>query len=194
MRRSTNGQSLRGRRSPPFHASFSTPAPVGLPTIAVRDAIRIPGGDPAAGCSRLPHWLVASSLPCIPVKATRPAPVRRTLTPESRSAAPAIRLQARVLATPGHTFGHTFGHTSLLPRPRVCFSRLMRFGALPRKLRIGVRGFLCADPTLARESSVKLAALKFTTAAVETPGGRGWTLPSSPPKGAAQRGCAVIRR
>ena len=66
----------------------------------------------------------------------------------------------RVLATPGHTLGHT----SLLAEAEGVLFTADAIGALPRKLRIGVRGFLCADPTLARESAVKLAGLEFTTA------------------------------
>ena len=66
-----------------------------------------------------------------------------------------------VVATPGHTLGHT----SLFdPGNRLLFTA-DAIGALPRKLRVGVRRFLCADPALARRSVAELLELDFDTVA-----------------------------
>lgn len=66
----------------------------------------------------------------------------------------------RLVSTPGHSMGHT---SLLAPAEGVLFTA-DAFGALPRKLRVGVRSFLCADAELAGRSARKLADLEFTTA------------------------------
>jgi glyoxylase-like metal-dependent hydrolase (beta-lactamase superfamily II) len=63
----------------------------------------------------------------------------------------------RIIATPGHTLGHV----SLL-RDGLLFTA-DAFGCMPRKLRVGVRKALCADPALAKHSAEKLLAEDLRT-------------------------------
>jgi glyoxylase-like metal-dependent hydrolase (beta-lactamase superfamily II) len=65
----------------------------------------------------------------------------------------------RVILTPGHTFGHV----SLLRDGDGLLFTADAFGCLPRKIRVGVREPLCADPALARRSAEKLVAEDFST-------------------------------
>ena len=65
----------------------------------------------------------------------------------------------RVILTPGHTFGHV----SLLRDWDGLLFTADAFGCLPRKIRVGVREPLCADPALARRSAEKLVAEDFST-------------------------------
>lgn len=58
----------------------------------------------------------------------------------------------RVIATPGHSLGHT----SLLSEGSGLLFTADAFGAMPRRLRVGVRKGLCADPALAKRSAEKL--------------------------------------
>jgi glyoxylase-like metal-dependent hydrolase (beta-lactamase superfamily II) len=66
----------------------------------------------------------------------------------------------RLISTPGHTLGHA----SLLRDSDGLLFIADAFGCLPRKIRVGVRKALCADPSLARRSAQKLLAEDFTTA------------------------------
>jgi glyoxylase-like metal-dependent hydrolase (beta-lactamase superfamily II) len=65
----------------------------------------------------------------------------------------------RVIATPGHTLGHT---SLLFERHGLLFTA-DAFGAMPRKVRVGVRKGLCADPALAKRSAEKLLAENYAT-------------------------------
>jgi len=65
----------------------------------------------------------------------------------------------RLISTPGHTLGHA----SLLRDSDGLLFTADAFGCLPRKIRVGVRKALCADPSLARRSAQKLLAEDFTT-------------------------------
>jgi glyoxylase-like metal-dependent hydrolase (beta-lactamase superfamily II) len=65
----------------------------------------------------------------------------------------------RVIATPGHTLGHT----SLLAEEAGLLLTGDAFGALPRKLRVGVRKAFCTDPALARRSAEKLLEEDYRT-------------------------------
>ena len=67
----------------------------------------------------------------------------------------------RVVSTPGHTLGHV----SLLRDSDGLLFTADAFGAMPRKMRVGVRRALCADPALARRSAQKLLAQDFSTVA-----------------------------
>jgi glyoxylase-like metal-dependent hydrolase (beta-lactamase superfamily II) len=75
-----------------------------------------------------------------------PVPVARKLREGDKVAG------FRVIATPGHSLGHT----SLLSEESGLLFTADAFGALPRKLRVGVRKAFCADPALARRSAEKL--------------------------------------
>ena len=65
----------------------------------------------------------------------------------------------RIIATPGHTLGHV----SLLRDGDGLLFTADAFGRMPRKLRVGVRKALCADPALARRSAEKLLTEEFGT-------------------------------
>jgi glyoxylase-like metal-dependent hydrolase (beta-lactamase superfamily II) len=65
----------------------------------------------------------------------------------------------RVISTPGHTLGHV---SMLRDSDRLLFTA-DAFGAMPRKMRVGVRKAVCADPKLARRSAEKLLAEDFST-------------------------------
>lgn len=67
----------------------------------------------------------------------------------------------RVIATPGHSVGHT----SLLSEDHGLLLTGDAFGALPRRLRVGVRGALCADPAMALRSADKLLEEEYATVA-----------------------------
>jgi glyoxylase-like metal-dependent hydrolase (beta-lactamase superfamily II) len=67
----------------------------------------------------------------------------------------------RVIATPGHTLGHT----SLLSGELGLLLTADAFGAMPRKIRVGVRRSFCTDPALARRSAEKLLEEQYTTVA-----------------------------
>jgi glyoxylase-like metal-dependent hydrolase (beta-lactamase superfamily II) len=66
----------------------------------------------------------------------------------------------RVIATPGHSLGHT----SLVADSQGLLFTADAFGAMPRKVRVGVRKALCADPSQARRSAEKLLDQEFKTA------------------------------
>ncbi|HLH70001.1 MAG TPA: MBL fold metallo-hydrolase [Candidatus Dormibacteraeota bacterium] len=83
----------------------------------------------------LQHW---NSLPVVPV---------------SRSVGEGERIAGfRVVATPGHSLGHT----SLLSDEHGLLLTGDAFGAMPRRLRVGVRRAFCADPAMALRSAEKL--------------------------------------
>lgn len=65
----------------------------------------------------------------------------------------------RVISTPGHTLGHT----SLLRDGDGLLFTGDAFGCLPRKLRVGVREFVCTDPAEATRSAEKLLREEFDT-------------------------------
>jgi glyoxylase-like metal-dependent hydrolase (beta-lactamase superfamily II) len=65
----------------------------------------------------------------------------------------------RLISTPGHTLGHA----SLLRDSDGLLFTADAFGCLPRRIRVGVRKALCADPPLAKHSAQKLLAEDFTT-------------------------------
>lgn len=67
----------------------------------------------------------------------------------------------RVIATPGHSLGHT----SLLSDEHSLLLTADAFGAMPRKLRVGVRKAFCADPAMAKRSAEKLLAKEYKTVA-----------------------------
>jgi glyoxylase-like metal-dependent hydrolase (beta-lactamase superfamily II) len=83
----------------------------------------------------------------------RPVPVDRTVKEGDTIAG------LRVIATPGHTLGHT----SLLSDEHGLLLTADAFGALPRKIRVGVRKVFCADPVLAKRSAEKLLSETYTT-------------------------------
>ena len=66
----------------------------------------------------------------------------------------------RVISTPGHTLGHT----SLLSERHGLLFTADAFGAMPRKLRVGVRKAFCADPAMAKRSAERLLSEVYTTA------------------------------
>lgn len=66
----------------------------------------------------------------------------------------------RVIATPGHTMGHT----SLLSDARGLLLTADAFGAMPKRLRVGVRKAFCTDPAAAIRSAQKLLAEEYTIA------------------------------
>jgi glyoxylase-like metal-dependent hydrolase (beta-lactamase superfamily II) len=65
----------------------------------------------------------------------------------------------RIIATPGHSLGHV----SLLRDDDGLLFTADAFGCLPRKVRVGVRKGLCADPSMARRSAQKLLGERFAT-------------------------------
>jgi glyoxylase-like metal-dependent hydrolase (beta-lactamase superfamily II) len=65
----------------------------------------------------------------------------------------------RLISTPGHTLGHA----SLLRDSDGLLFTADAFGCLPRRIRVGVRKALCADPPLAKHSAQKLLAEDFAT-------------------------------
>ena len=65
----------------------------------------------------------------------------------------------RIVATPGHTLGHV----SLLRDGDGLLFTADALGRMPRKLRVGVRKALCADPALAKRSAEKLLTEEFGT-------------------------------
>jgi glyoxylase-like metal-dependent hydrolase (beta-lactamase superfamily II) len=67
----------------------------------------------------------------------------------------------RVLATPGHTRGHT----SLLSEHHGVLLTADAFGAMPRRLRVGVRPAFCTDPALAKRSAEMLLREEYRTVA-----------------------------
>jgi glyoxylase-like metal-dependent hydrolase (beta-lactamase superfamily II) len=68
----------------------------------------------------------------------------------------------RVISTPGHTLGHV----SLLRDADGLLFTADAFGCMPRKIRVGIRRALCADPPMARRSAEKLLAEDFSTVAM----------------------------
>ncbi len=65
----------------------------------------------------------------------------------------------RIISTPGHTQGHV----SLLRDGDGLMFTADAFGCLPRRIRVGVRKFVCNDPPLAKRSAEKLLAEDFAT-------------------------------
>jgi glyoxylase-like metal-dependent hydrolase (beta-lactamase superfamily II) len=63
----------------------------------------------------------------------------------------------RIIATPGHTLGHV----SLLRDEDGLLFTADAFGCMPRKLRVGVRKAVCADPKEALRSAKTLLAEEF---------------------------------
>jgi glyoxylase-like metal-dependent hydrolase (beta-lactamase superfamily II) len=66
----------------------------------------------------------------------------------------------RVIATPGHSRGHT----SLMADGQGLLFTADAFGAMPRRVRVGVRKAFCADPPQAKRSAEKLLDQEFNTA------------------------------
>jgi glyoxylase-like metal-dependent hydrolase (beta-lactamase superfamily II) len=65
----------------------------------------------------------------------------------------------RVVSTPGHSLGHT----SLLRDEDGLSFTGDAFGAMPRKIRVGVLKIFCTDPLQAKRSAEKLLAEEFDT-------------------------------
>jgi glyoxylase-like metal-dependent hydrolase (beta-lactamase superfamily II) len=65
----------------------------------------------------------------------------------------------RVIATPGHTNGHT----SLLSDEHGILIAADAFGAMPKKVRVGVRKAFCTDPAAAKRSAEKLLGENYDT-------------------------------
>jgi glyoxylase-like metal-dependent hydrolase (beta-lactamase superfamily II) len=65
----------------------------------------------------------------------------------------------RIVSTPGHSLGHV----SLLRDADGLLFTADAFGCFPRKIRVGVRRFFCADPPMAKRSAQKLLGERFTT-------------------------------
>ena len=65
----------------------------------------------------------------------------------------------RVISTPGHTPGHV----SLLRDADGLLFTADAFGCLPRRIRVGVRRFVCVDPPRAKRSAEKLLREDFAT-------------------------------
>ncbi|HSL00127.1 MAG TPA: MBL fold metallo-hydrolase [Rubrobacteraceae bacterium] len=65
----------------------------------------------------------------------------------------------RLISTPGHTSGHV----SMLRDEDGLLFTADAFGCLPRKIRVGIRKTLCADPPLAKRSAEKLLGEDFST-------------------------------
>jgi glyoxylase-like metal-dependent hydrolase (beta-lactamase superfamily II) len=65
----------------------------------------------------------------------------------------------RVIATPGHSLGHT----SLLSETHGLLMTADAFGAMPKKLRVGVRKAFCTDPAAAKRSAEKLLGENYDT-------------------------------
>ena len=65
----------------------------------------------------------------------------------------------RIISTPGHSLGHV----SLLRDADGLLFTADAFGCLPRKIRVGIRKVLCADPALARRSAGRLLGENFST-------------------------------
>jgi glyoxylase-like metal-dependent hydrolase (beta-lactamase superfamily II) len=65
----------------------------------------------------------------------------------------------RVISTPGHSLGHT----SLLRDEDGLLFTGDAFGAMPRKIRVGVLKAFCTDPPQAKRSAERLLAEEFDT-------------------------------
>jgi glyoxylase-like metal-dependent hydrolase (beta-lactamase superfamily II) len=65
----------------------------------------------------------------------------------------------RVIATPGHTRGHT----SLLSDEHGVLITADAFGAMPKKVRVGVRKAFCTDPAAAKRSAERLLGEQYDT-------------------------------
>ena len=65
----------------------------------------------------------------------------------------------RIVSTPGHSLGHV----SLLRDADGLLFTADAFGCFPRKIRVGVRKGLCADPPMAKRSAQKLLGERFAT-------------------------------
>lgn len=63
----------------------------------------------------------------------------------------------RVVPTPGHTLGHV----SLLRDSDGLLFTADAFGAMPFRLRVGVRKALCSAPALAKKSAAELVSEPF---------------------------------
>ena len=63
----------------------------------------------------------------------------------------------RIISTPGHTPGHV----SLLRDEDGLLFTADAFGCLPKRIRVGVRRFVCVDPPLAKRSAAKLVREDF---------------------------------
>ena len=84
------------------------------------------------------------------------------IVPVTRAVSPGATIAGfRVLATPGHTLGHT----SLLSEQHGLLLTADAFGAMPRRLRVGVRAAFCTDPALAKRSAETLLGEEYGTVA-----------------------------
>jgi glyoxylase-like metal-dependent hydrolase (beta-lactamase superfamily II) len=85
---------------------------------------------------------------------------RLPVVPVSRQVQEGDRIAGlRVVATPGHSAGHT----SLISDEHGVLFTADAFGALPRKLRVGVRKAFCSDPAQALRSAEKLLEEDYRT-------------------------------
>ncbi|MBO0704698.1 MAG: MBL fold metallo-hydrolase [Candidatus Dormibacteraeota bacterium] len=85
---------------------------------------------------------------------------RLPVVPVSRQVREGDRIAGlRVIATPGHSAGHT----SLIADEAGVLFTADAFGAMPRKLRVGVRKPFCADPVQALASAEKLLEEDYRT-------------------------------
>ena len=85
---------------------------------------------------------------------------RLPVVPVSRQVQEGDRIAGlRVVATPGHSAGHT----SLISDEHGVLFTADAFGALPRKLRVGVRKAFCTDPAQALRSAEKLLEEDYRT-------------------------------
>jgi glyoxylase-like metal-dependent hydrolase (beta-lactamase superfamily II) len=86
--------------------------------------------------------------------------MKAPLTPAARSVEEGDLVAGfRVVATPGHSGGHT----CLLSEEHGILFTGDAFGALPFRVRVGVRPFLCNNPAQAKRSAEKLLEEEYRT-------------------------------
>ncbi len=121
----------------------------GAEIVAPEHEARIIAGEqpPDPSSNRVMRWMQKrAKLPVVPVART----VREGDTVAG----------FRVIATPGHTRGHT----SLLSDEHGVLITADAFGAMPKKVRVGVRKAFCTDPAAAKRSAEKLLGAQYDTA------------------------------
>lgn len=134
--------------------------------------------DHVAGLPRLRAWapgaeVVAPEHDADIIEGTRPPDpssnsafriaqrwTRLPVVPVARQVREGDRISGlRVISTPGHSAGHT----SLISDEHGVLFTADAFGALPRKLRVGVRKAFCSDPAQALRSAEKLLEEDYRT-------------------------------
>jgi glyoxylase-like metal-dependent hydrolase (beta-lactamase superfamily II) len=101
---------------------------------------------PDSSANPIMRWMQRwSKLPVVPVT--------RTVREGDRVAG------LRVIVTPGHARGHT----SLLSDTDGVLITADAFGAMPKKIRVGVRKAFCSDPAAAKRSAERLLAERYDT-------------------------------